>query len=277
MSTSPAPGCEPSPPTGARSRCPAKRSTPSTSTTVTPSPSTAPRAPPTTGAHVLAAGGGRRELAYVALSRARTGTTLYTVADDLDQARHDLGIDWSNDHHQRWIADTATPALRPSTPEAKVEQSPEQRRLDALRDDLRDLYAGRGRWQHTPEGANARTRNELRAHLDAAECLAAHPNTRRRDRRSARREADTLAPILDAAEVRWHAVGQPAADDLNHTITKVEADIERDDLARRRQYLAPSSTAGPQAQSPSSKTCLRLATTASASDCQAGNARGHTC
>jgi hypothetical protein len=188
-------------------------------------------------AHVLAAGGGR-ELAYVALSRARTGTTLHTVADDLDQARHDLTLDWSDDQHQRWITDTATPA--PQEPE----QTPEQRRvtsyrtLGALNDDLRDLFAGRGRWEHTPEGANARTRNEVRTALDDAQRRAAHPSTGRRDRRAARREADALAPVLDVAEARWQAVGRPAADDLRQTIHDVEADIERDDIAQRRQYLA---------------------------------------
>ncbi|HEX7130976.1 MAG TPA: hypothetical protein VF228_00280, partial [Iamia sp.] len=194
-------------------------------------------------AHVLAAGGGR-ELAYVALSRARTGTTLHAVADDLDQARHDLGLDWRGDRQQRWITDTAVPAPQPSIRTVEAEQTPEQRRfaalgrLDALNDDLQDLYAGRGRWQHTPEGANARTLNDLRARLDAAQRQAAHPDTRRRERRSALREADVLAPALEAAEAIWQAVGQPSADDLQRTITSVEAHIERDDLAERRQYLA---------------------------------------
>ena len=219
-----------------------KRSTPSTWTTATPSPSTAPKAPPTTAPTSSAAGGGR-ELAYVALSRARTGTTLHAVADDLDQVRHDLGIDWANDEHQRWITDSAVPGRQPSTPEVEVEQTPEQRRfaalgrLGALRSDLDDLYAGRGRWEHTPEGVNARARNEIRIRLDDAQRRAAHPNARRRDRRTALREADALAPVLDVAEARWQAVGQPVADDLRQTIHDVEADIERDDIARDRQYL----------------------------------------
>lgn len=57
-------------------------------------------------AHVLAAGGGR-ELAYVALSRARDGTAIHTTADDLDQAIDDLQADWGVAHHQRWITDTS--------------------------------------------------------------------------------------------------------------------------------------------------------------------------
>ncbi len=54
--------------------------------------------------HVLAAGGGR-ELAYVALSRARQTTTLHTIADDPDQARHDLTLDWTLDQNQNWVTE----------------------------------------------------------------------------------------------------------------------------------------------------------------------------
>ncbi len=63
-------------------------------------------------AHVLASGGGR-ELAYVALSRARSGTALHVIADDFPQLRHDLTRDWQSDGGQKWVAgicDRATPA-----------------------------------------------------------------------------------------------------------------------------------------------------------------------
>jgi conjugative relaxase-like TrwC/TraI family protein len=75
-------------------------------------------------AHVLANGGGR-ELAYVALSRARTGTTLHAVADDLPQLRHDLFLDWSDSRAQRWIVDdeltppVAFPGGQPELGEAR--------------------------------------------------------------------------------------------------------------------------------------------------------------
>ena len=65
-------------------------------------------------AHVLAAGGGR-ELAYVALSRARDHTTVHVTADNLGQAVKDLETDWSTDTHQRWITDT--PARHGDHPE----------------------------------------------------------------------------------------------------------------------------------------------------------------
>ena len=44
--------------------------------------------------HRLADGGGR-ELAYVSMSRARDRSTVYVVADDLDQACSDLTHDWT--------------------------------------------------------------------------------------------------------------------------------------------------------------------------------------
>ncbi len=55
-------------------------------------------------AHYLEDGGGR-ELAYVALSRARQGTSIYVEADDLAQATEDLSIGWANERRQEWVID----------------------------------------------------------------------------------------------------------------------------------------------------------------------------
>ena len=59
-------------------------------------------------AHVLEDGGGR-ELAYVKMSRARDRTTVYAVADDLDQVETDLRREWGTERRQRWAIDTGTP------------------------------------------------------------------------------------------------------------------------------------------------------------------------
>ncbi len=61
-------------------------------------------------AHVLADGGGR-QLAYVAMSRARATSHVYVTADDLDQAVEDLTIEWSADRRQRWVLDVDEPAV----------------------------------------------------------------------------------------------------------------------------------------------------------------------
>jgi ATP-dependent exoDNAse (exonuclease V) alpha subunit len=61
-------------------------------------------------AHVFADGGGR-ELAYVAMSRARDTSQVYVVADDMDQAVADLTVEWSADRRQRWVLDVDEPAI----------------------------------------------------------------------------------------------------------------------------------------------------------------------
>ncbi len=61
-------------------------------------------------AHVFADGGGR-ELAYVAMSRARETSRVYVVADDLDQAGEDVTVEWSADRRQRWVLDVDEPAI----------------------------------------------------------------------------------------------------------------------------------------------------------------------
>ena len=89
---------------------PAYTATSSTgSPTGTPPRSTAPREPPSTPPTSLADGGGR-ELAYVAMSRARHTTQIYATADDAAMAVEDLTSDWNNERRPRWAIDTGLPA-----------------------------------------------------------------------------------------------------------------------------------------------------------------------
>ena len=60
-------------------------------------------------AHALEDGGGR-ELAYVKMSRAKERSTVYVVADDLDQAVDDLGRSWSRSQRIGWAIDRGVPA-----------------------------------------------------------------------------------------------------------------------------------------------------------------------
>ena len=66
-------------------------------------------------AHLFADGGGR-ELAYVAMSRARQSTHIWAVADDTAQAVEDLRRDWTIRRSPTWAIDTGQPA--PQRPEA---------------------------------------------------------------------------------------------------------------------------------------------------------------
>lgn len=59
-------------------------------------------------AHFLADGGGR-ELAYVAMSRARERSTAWVVADDIEQAAEDLKRDWSLRRTPVWAIDSGLP------------------------------------------------------------------------------------------------------------------------------------------------------------------------
>jgi conjugative relaxase-like TrwC/TraI family protein len=61
--------------------------------------------------HHLADGGGR-ELAYVAMSRARTSTVVHLVADDVDQAAEDLSREWGRRTRPRWAIDMGAPSRR---------------------------------------------------------------------------------------------------------------------------------------------------------------------
>jgi hypothetical protein len=63
----------------------------------------------TARAHLFADGGGR-ELAYVAMSRAREATHAWVVADNLAQAADDLRRDWSVRRTPTWALDAALPA-----------------------------------------------------------------------------------------------------------------------------------------------------------------------
>src|SRR5205085_1925950 len=59
-------------------------------------------------AHSLEDGGGR-ELAYVKMSRAKERSTLYPVADSMEQAIEDLGRSWSQSRRIGWAIDTGVP------------------------------------------------------------------------------------------------------------------------------------------------------------------------
>jgi hypothetical protein len=64
----------------------------------------------TTARADLFADGGGRELAYVAMSRARETTHAWVVANDLAQAAEDLRQDWSARRTPTWALDAALPS-----------------------------------------------------------------------------------------------------------------------------------------------------------------------
>ncbi len=92
-------------------------------------------------AHVYADGGGR-ELAYVAMSRAKEASHAYLVADSLDQAAEDLRREWSAERRMGWARDLGVPEIQPQV------QVHENDKLASLaRESKRLVDRGAGRLQ----------------------------------------------------------------------------------------------------------------------------------
>jgi hypothetical protein len=75
-------------------------------------------------AHVFADGGGR-ELAYVAMSRARDRSQVYLVADDMVMAAEDLTREWGHERRPMWAINTGLPTTGDLTSETVAAMSPE--------------------------------------------------------------------------------------------------------------------------------------------------------
>lgn len=195
-------------------------------------------------AHVLAAGGGR-ELAYVALSRARDHTTIHATADGLAQAVDDLHADWGVERHQRWITQTpaevgrdAEPArslppevagrVKASLPADRVAVG---RLVSALEADYEDLCAGEGRWANTPEGQAARRLLLASGELADAERRTVSSTATRRDRKAAVRSLPNMRLEVVVAEEQWAAIGRPVADELSAAVASASDEMRRHETA----------------------------------------------
>jgi hypothetical protein len=209
----------------------------------------------TTRSHLYADGGGR-ELAYVAMSRAREPTHVWTVADDLGQAREDLVRDWSAERRPTWAIDTglpgsgeldraalaalpvsdrvraiavvgaqarlgadATRAALPPDPTPKLTAATAT--LDRLRQERADLEAGAGVHQQTAAGQAARDLRDARAELRATEQAAQHGRSWR-DRHGAKRRLPALREVANDAQRRWDAHVAPELARLDGEVARTE-------------------------------------------------------
>jgi hypothetical protein len=107
-------------------------------------------------AHVYVDGGGR-ELAYVAMSRAKEASHAYLVADGLDQATEDLRREWSSERRMGWATDLGVPDRRP-----QVEVSENDKLAALVRDSKRlaDRAAGKHEAERARQAALAHARLE---------------------------------------------------------------------------------------------------------------------
>jgi hypothetical protein len=211
-------------------------------------------------AHVFADGGGR-ELAYVAMSRARESTHAWVVADDLGQAAEDLRRDWSSERTPTWAIDTGLPASDQLTKEAVADLAEEEKmRIAAVahaetkfaaraltatgplevapslaeaRNALRrteqaraDLAAAGGDYQHTDAG---RAVAELAsAHVARTVAQQAAENSQGwRDRRSSAKHLDGCIQREAAAQEGWETHVAPEMARLDILVAGQKVTLEQ--------------------------------------------------
>ncbi len=185
--------------------------------------------------HVLDDGGGR-ELAYVAMSRARTASHVYVTAPDPGQAAERLAWGWDQERRQTWVTDQtrfAEQAIARLTeerdrlaglipPKVTGQLGEIHDRIAELEADRADLHAGQGRWAHTPVGhAQRALQNAQRCHQRDAG-WAQDPYLGLLSRRRARQaEQASQIAATDAATV-WETTLRPHDQHLASELARLQ-------------------------------------------------------
>jgi hypothetical protein len=201
--------------------------------------------------HALEDGGGR-ELAYVAMSRARNESHVHVVAHDAREAAQRLAWAWEQQRRQTWALDrepvkslaelyAERSRLAASVP---ADQSAElgrcRQQLARLGQDARDLRDGTGRWAGTRAGEAALATREAAVAYQKAQALAGDEGLGLWARRKARAELKGAGARLDAAVQAWRAVGEPEAQLLEARRLQVAPEVARLEQAQtgREAFLA---------------------------------------
>lgn len=192
--------------------------------------------------------GGGRELAYVAMSRARDGSHAWIVADNIPQARDDLQREWSAETRSRWVIDTTSidqPPVRPWPEVARVlnravldaqrhaiasvmptDPRPQlqaiERQLAGITRTERDLDTGTGVWANTPIGEQTRRLQEIQTRRHQAQTFADMPDMRRRMRRDWRRSAAHYSDAEPTARAQLDKLVEPT----KHHLLERQAQLE---------------------------------------------------
>jgi hypothetical protein len=215
--------------------------------------------------HALEDGGGR-ELAYVKMSRATDRSTVYVVADSVEQAVEDLRRDWRAERRLTWAIDRSpgtgrSPAARrdvdaalrrgqllaerrallatvPANPFAAIRVA--ERELDRLRRRRADLESGRGSYANHPL-------NRAVLDLKQAEANVARLQGNLTGRRLPRRERREKETQLAHSRARLAALAQKVDDvrtPAGKQIDREEAEAVwrlgglRDQQVRRSEWFA---------------------------------------
>jgi hypothetical protein len=210
-------------------------------------------------AHVLDDGGGR-ELAYVAMSRARTASHVYVTAANPRQAAERLTWNWDQQRRQAWITDRAQAAARAQQVVAELAGERDRLlasippyvtdQLDRVRDqityvesDRADLHAAAGQWADGPVGHAYQA-------LQYAERTHEHEVVRTQDRylglwaRHRVSQAEQASAVADTqADRAWQETVRPHDDELGRHV--VDLGRECGELEVARQARGDFLTANP--------------------------------
>jgi len=196
--------------------------------------------------------GGGRELAYVAMSRARGESHVHVVAPDLSQASSRLAWAWEDERRQSWaIGNEAESSLvelyaertqtsRSVPPDRSHQLDYVRRQNHAVERDLADLLDGTGHWARTGAGRGARAVREAAVEHQKAKQFLESPDLGRWSRHKARRSLADAAEGFDKALVAWENTGRPYATRLEAQGERLGAEVTRLEQARtsREEFLA---------------------------------------
>ncbi len=216
--------------------------------------------------------GGGRELGYVAMSRAKEASTVWVVADDLDQAREDLVRDWSRELRPRWAIDTsqavdeslaleherrqslcihdglrrarleaeARAVVSAAPPDLRPQLAVVESQLRDLDQAERDLQYGRGVWEDTAVDEAYRHMISARHRRWEADKWARSPDESFFSRHKWKKAAQHLVEVGQVVEARYEELAGRERKDLNArrqdlegTKSELTAGIER-----REEWLA---------------------------------------
>jgi len=188
------------------------------------------------------------------MSRARHHSTIWVVADDVDQAAEDLKRDWPRENRQQWAIDSGTPSTEPQRVEHDRDADPtirnalRQARLRAERDALAasipadpaealhrnrtaivaerqalaDLASGGGRWEGTEVGALARQIKTTERARQEAVWRSNALSASRGDVRAAKREIRQADARLDEIRPRYDKMAEPQRARIDRSIGDLE-------------------------------------------------------
>ena len=201
--------------------------------------------------HALEDGGGR-ELAYVAMSRARNESHVHVVAHDARHAAERLAWAWEQQRRQTWALDREPvktlaglyierSRLTASVPrDFSAELDRHRQQLARLDQDARDLRDGTGYWAGTKVGEAARAARDAAVAYQQAQKLAEDEGLGRWARGKARGELKDVGARFDAAVQAWRAVGEPEAQLLEARRRQVAPEVTRLEQSQqvREAFLA---------------------------------------